>query len=74
MDEKRPFQIIIGSPVDYEELVAYIRINGEQVALVSQDKGLDNLEVVFFEEPALRRVSYDVLISALTEAKKQLLV
>ena len=69
----KPFQIIIGSPPDYTELVAYVRIHGEQVALVSQDNGKDDLEVVFFYEPMLRKAKFDILISALHEAKEQLL-
>ncbi len=69
----KPYQVIIGSPIDYEELVAYINIQDKPVALLSQDKGKDALEVVFFDETANQRVPYDVLVSALNEAKVELL-
>ena len=69
----KPFQIIIGSPPEYNELVAYIRIDGEQVALLSQDKGKDALEVIFFDETALRQVQFEVLVAALNAAKEELL-
>ncbi|HRH39557.1 MAG TPA: hypothetical protein PK760_14505 [Flavobacteriales bacterium] len=73
MTENQRFQIIIGSPVDYEELVAYIRIDDAQLALLSQDKGKEHLEVVFFQEIELHRVDYDVLLAALEAAKRLLL-
>lgn len=69
----KPFQIVIGSPPEYDELVAYIRIDGELVGLVSQDNGKDALEVVLFDEPRLRTVKYDVLFAALNAAKEELL-
>lgn len=67
------FEIIIGSPVDYEELVAYIVIEGRHVALLNQDAGVDNLKIEFFEEPKVKAVDYDTFIQALESAKKELL-
>lgn len=67
------YQIIIGSPVDYEELVAYIVLDGDHVALVSQEDGSDSLKIEFFEEPNIRVVDYEIFLSALKEAKRLLI-
>ncbi|MCC3160545.1 hypothetical protein LJ737_25130 [Hymenobacter sp. 15J16-1T3B] len=65
----RPYRIVIGSPVDYEELVAYIVINGVYVALLDQDQG--ELNVTLLSE--VKGLPFDVLVEALQEAKRQLL-
>lgn len=70
---KGDFKIVIGSPVDYEELVAYIVIDGLYVALISMDNGKDDLQVVFFDEPKINSLDYDTFLSALIEAKSSLL-
>ena len=70
---EKKYQIIIGSPLDYEELVAYIVIEGKHVALLSQDEGQDQIKVEFFDAPQIKEVYFDVLIEALQEAKKRLL-
>ena len=66
------YEIIIGSPVDYEELVAYIWINGEDVALVQKEEGSDKMKIEFFDEKVRTQVYLDVFIEALQEAKKLL--
>jgi hypothetical protein len=70
--EKR-FQIIIGSPVNYEELVAYIWIDGEEVALVQKEEGVDRMKVEFFDEKINVNVYYNDFIEALKEAKNELM-
>jgi hypothetical protein len=67
------YQIIIGSPLDYDELVAYIWINDEQIALVHKEKGPENIMIHFFDEPIKTNISIDVFIEALQQAKKELL-
>lgn len=67
------FEIIIGSPVDYEELVAYIVIEGKHIALVNQDDGINKLKIEFFEEPKVAKVDFNIFIEALQAAKKALL-
>lgn len=67
------FQIIIGSPTDYEELVAYIWINEEEVALVQREEGIDKMKIVFFEEKIQTELYLDVFLKALQEAKNELL-
>jgi hypothetical protein len=66
-------KIVIGSPVDYEELVAYVVIDSQYIALLSMDKGKDALELVFFDEPKISKVDYDIFLMALAEAKRRLL-
>ncbi len=70
--EKR-FQIIIGSPIAYEELVAYVVIDGHHIALLNQDWGKDNIKIEFFQEPKLPPIDFDVFVDALNEAKKLLI-
>ncbi len=66
------YEIIIGSPVDYVELVAYIHINNLPVALLNQDHGHENIKIEFFDEPKVREVPYEDFLEALVEAKKRL--
>lgn len=73
-EQKKRYQIIIGSPVDYEELVAYINIDGKDVALLNQDDGADKLKIEFFDEPKVSEVDYYVFLEALQVAKKDLLL
>jgi hypothetical protein len=70
--EKR-FQIIIGSPLNYEELVAYVVIDGKHIALLSQDEGKNKIKIEFFNEPKLEGIDYNIFIEALQEAKNELL-
>ncbi|MCU0470910.1 MAG: hypothetical protein MUF58_20180 [Arcicella sp.] len=70
--EKR-FRIIIGSPIDYEELVAYIWIDNEEIALVQKEEGVDRMRVEFFEERIKTNLYLDVFIEALQAAKNELL-
>ncbi|HTN45699.1 MAG TPA: hypothetical protein VL098_05075 [Flavipsychrobacter sp.] len=66
------FEIIIGSPLDYNELVAYIVIDGEHIALINQDEGKDKLLIEFFDEPKLKKIDFNVFIEALQKAKNEL--
>lgn len=70
--EKR-YQIIIGSPLDHEELVAYIVIDGKHVALLNQDYGKDKLKIEFFDERKIKEVDFDIFLKALLQAKEELL-
>ncbi len=71
MEQK--FKIIIGSPLDYENLVAYIWINNEEIALVQKEEGNDNLIIEFFEEKINTKIYFDIFIEALLCAKSELL-
>lgn len=71
--DRQRYQIIIGSPVTHEELVAYIVINGEHIALLSQESGPDFLRIEFFDEPRVQSVDFDIFLEALGEAKRLLL-
>ncbi len=70
--EKR-IQIIIGSPIDYEELVAYMVIDGKHIALLNQDEGKDKIKIEFFNEPKLGKLDFELFIEALREAKNELM-
>ena len=67
------YQIIIGSPVNYDKLVAYIVINDKHIALINQEEGKDKLIIEFFDEPKVKGIYFDILIEALHKAKEELL-
>lgn len=68
------YRIIIGSPVDYEQLVAYVIIGGQDVALINQDNGADDIRVEFLRESKKGSgVDVDTLLEALQAAKTILL-
>lgn len=71
---KKRIEIVIGSPVDYKELVAYIYIDKTPVALVNQDEGVDNLTLEFFDDPKLTQIGFDIFLEALLKAKETLLL
>lgn len=70
---KDNFKIIIGSPIEYEELVAYVWIKEEQIALIQMEEGKDKMKIEFFDEPIKTDVYLDVFIKALEKAKQELL-
>lgn len=70
---KKRFEIIIGSPLDYEELVAYIFIDEQNIALLSQDEGKDKIKIEFSDEPKIEILDLDIFLEALIEAKKELM-
>ena len=66
------YNIVIGSPVDYEELTAEIVIDGEYVVLVQKEEGNEKMIVEFYEKKIKSKVYLDVLIAALQDAKELL--
>lgn len=70
---KEKFKVVIGSPITYEELVAYIYINDEEVAIVQKENGVNKMMVELFEEKIKTEILLDDFIEALNEAKKELL-
>ncbi|WP_354685818.1 hypothetical protein [Cupriavidus necator] len=78
MTSHQKLEVLIASDVDYEQLIAEIYCDGHFVALLSQDKGPDHLEVVFpgaqaNEAAITRSVDLDWLKDALNRAKALLL-
>jgi hypothetical protein len=45
MNKNNAFSIEVSSDLDYEDIVANILYREETFAILSQDKGLDNLEI-----------------------------
>jgi len=66
-------EIVIGSPTDYEKLVAYIVIDGKNMAMINQERGVDNLVIEFYDKPEIKEVDFDLFIEALYKAKNELL-
>lgn len=69
----KSYNIIIGSPVDYEELTAEIVFNGEYVALVQKEEGNDKMIVEFYEKKIKSKVYLNDFIAALVDARDLLL-
>lgn len=68
-------KLVVGGLVDdgYEELVVFIYIDDTYFGLISQEKGVENPVIEFFDKSKLKKIEYDLFIEALIEAKKYLL-
>ena len=68
-------KIVLGGLIDdgYEELVVFFYIDDIYIGLISQENGVNNLVIEFFEKSKLKKIEYDLFIEALIEAKKYLL-
>jgi hypothetical protein len=69
---------VIASDIDHEKLIAEIYCDGRYVALLSQDEGEDNLNIVFpdrgaQDESLQRSVDFAWFKNALDQAKEKLL-
>lgn len=69
----KKFQLIVGSPIDYEKLVVYIEVNGEDIGLVHMENGKDKMEFEFFKIEEKLSIDLEALIQALIQAKEELL-
>jgi hypothetical protein len=67
------YRVVIGSPVAYEELVAYIVIKDVYIALLQIENGKDNMVLEFFEDTANQKVDLKDFLDAVEEAKADLL-
>jgi len=67
------YYIVLGSPIDYEELVAYINIDGQDVAILHQEQGVEKLKLEFF--PAMKKngIEVELFLDALHDARKKLI-
>ena len=67
------YNVVIGSPIDYEELTADIVINNKYIARVQMENGRDKMVLEFFEETALQKVELKDFLDAIAYAKELLL-
>lgn len=57
-ERKTPkYSIEIGSPPNYNELVAYIVIDGHEVILINQDNGPNNLIIEILENKSIKQIN-----------------
>ena len=68
----RDYNVIIGSPVDYEELTADIVINKEYIVRIQKEEGNDKMMVEFYEEPVKTKIYLTDFIEALQDAQQLL--
>ncbi len=64
--------LIVGSPVDYNEIVVYISIDDEVIALVQKEEGIDKIKIEIFGRKNDVQVYVDDFIKALNLAKEEL--
>jgi len=69
----KKYNIIIGSPIEYEQLTADIVINEKYVARVQKEEGNDKMVLEFFEDPIKTKIYINDFIEALQDAKALLL-
>lgn len=69
------FIVEISSDLDYEEMVANILYKEETIAIISQEKGLDNLEIEIFPsaEGIPWKFFFENFLKALHLSKKRLI-
>ena len=65
--------IVIGSPIDYDNLVAYIWVDGKQICLLQQEEGKNKFKLEFNTHSAEVVVDFDLFLRGLEEAKQCLL-
>jgi hypothetical protein len=65
--------IVVGSPIDYDSLVAYIRVDGKQICLLQQEEGKDKFKIEFNTYSTEVIVDFDLFLKGIEEAKKCLL-
>jgi hypothetical protein len=72
---EKKFKIRICSDLDYEEIVADICYEDYWVATISQEKGINNLEIEISSLSGEKQWSFylDEFINALIEAKKKIM-
>jgi len=68
----RDYNVIIGSPVDYEELTADIVINKEYIVRIQKEEGNGKMIVEFYEEPVKTKIYLTDFIEALQDAQQLL--
>lgn len=69
----KSYQIIVGSPVDYQHLVAYIAVDGRSIVMLNQEDGPDRMVIEFFEEAISTEVELKGFLDALLAAQQRLI-
>ncbi len=68
------FKIIMSSDIDYDELCAEIYYENQFVAIINQEKGLENLEIEIYppQETKFWHFKYSEFEEILKQARKTL--
>ncbi len=72
----KKFLVEVCSDLDYEEMVADISYENHTIAMISQENGIDKMEIELFthqEEEKSWKFSLDDFIEVITFAKKRLI-
>jgi len=71
----KKFKVEICSDLDYEEMVSYISFENHQIAIITQEKGIDNMEIEIFspEEMHSWKLPMDDFVETILFAKKTLI-
>lgn len=74
IEEKGGFDVDVGSYTDYEDLIADIKFDNELVALITQEKGFENLKITIYshEKNGKWEFRFEEFDAAIQHAKKRL--
>lgn len=74
MTKKNKFRVRICSDLDYEEMVADVCYENHTVAMVTQENGIENMEIEIFPlEKEIRSLPLNDFIESIAIAKKSLI-
>ncbi|TKC04133.1 hypothetical protein FA048_19605 [Pedobacter polaris] len=68
----KKFELVIGSPTDYEELVVYIRLDDINICLIQKEEGINRIKIEFFNEKEIT-LYLEEFLDVLSKAKNELL-
>jgi hypothetical protein len=64
----KELDLIIGSPVDYNELVVYISHRGQDFCLINKEKGIEKMEIEFFKSKSEIKLDVNVFMKSVNKA------
>ncbi len=68
------FQLIIGSPIEYNFIVVSIWFNEREICLLQKEEGTDKIKIEFyFENPIEMKIDLHNFLQSIEEAKIELL-
>ena len=70
---EKSYQIVIGSPVEYDQLIAEVVMNGKYICFLQQEEGREKLIIEFYGDMKKEKIYLEDFLEALSVAKNTLL-
>lgn len=67
------YQLVFFSSNEYQQLGVEIVFEGEEIAFVQQEEGINRLIIELYHNPKVSKIYLNDLIEALQEAKRRLI-